>query len=249
MLVVPLRRGGRRDHQRRVRVGTRQRFGLQVTGLAVREQRNTGQFVVRQIFDAARIAGHAQQIGVMDHDHLTVERKLHVEFDAIASLAGGGECGQRVFRSDRTGHIRTAVAGLDSHATGKRHIIIVFGDGSLSGIGLGADRIIPTIISDIGIADQTRTRIVQATMGIPYLRNGGHEITTLVIERARGHGPHGSTGGGHACQRHVSPELRRHWNPSCWAASSLTLLPAIVEWLDRPVSARGPGGWHAAAPS
>ena len=178
----------------------------------------------------------------MDHDHLAVERKLHVEFDAIASLAGGGERGQRVFGSNRTGHIRTAVAGLDSHATGKRHIIIVFGDGSLSGIGLGANRIIPTIISDIGIADQTRTRIMQATMGIPYLRNGGHEITTLVIERARGHGPH-------ACQRHVSPELRRHWNPSCWAASSLTLLPAIVEWLDHPVSARGPGGWRAVAPS
>ena len=32
-------------------------------------------------------------------------------------------------------------------------------------------------------------------------------------------------------------------------ASSLTLLPAIVEWLDHPVSARGPGGWRAVAPS
>ena len=37
--------------------------------------------------------------GVMDHDHLAVERKLHVEFDAIASLAGGGERGQRVFET------------------------------------------------------------------------------------------------------------------------------------------------------
>ena len=249
MLVVASGGGGRRDHQRRIRVGTGQRLGLQIAGLAAGEQRDAGELVICQVFDATRVAGHAQQIGVMHHDHLAVKCQLQIKFDAIAGLAGGGECGQRVFRSDRTGHIRTAVAGLDSHATGKRHIIIVFGDGSLSGIGLGADRIIPTIISDIGIADQTRTRIVQATMGIPYLRNGGHEITTLVIERARGHGPHGSTGGGHACQRHVSPELRRHWNPSCWAASSLTLLPAIVEWLDRPVSARGPGGWHAAAPS
>ena len=157
----------------------------------------------------------------MDHDHLAVERKLHVEFDAIASLAGGGERGQRVFGSNRTGHIRTAVAGLDSHATGKRHIIIVFGDGSLSGIGLGANRIIPTIISDIGIADQTRTRIMQATMGIPYLRNGGHEITTLVIERARGHGPHGSTGRGPARPR--NPRRRPRLPAPRFSRASTTL--------------------------
>jgi len=42
MLVIAFRGCGRRDDQRRVLAGTRQRLSLEIAGLTVREQRDGG---------------------------------------------------------------------------------------------------------------------------------------------------------------------------------------------------------------
>ena len=187
MLVVAVRRGGRRGDQRRHLLGAGQWFGDGIAGPGRGEQRDARQFAVSEVFDAARIAGHAFQVGVVHNDHLAVKRQLQIEFYAIPGLAGGGEGGQRILGGDRAGLVGGTVAGFLGHAAGERHIVAGFG-----GVPMG----------------QAGTGVVQTTVGVPRIGNRRHEVAALVVERARRKRPGRGARGNGAADDHISEQFR-----------------------------------------
>ena len=149
------------------RVGDGRRLGIpRLRGRG--EQRDARQLLIRQVGDLARISGHAQQVIVMHDHHAAVLGELHVQFDAESGLTGGGERSQRILRGDRAAEVSGPVSRAQCAATRQRHI-------------LAAVRRI--------LRRQSRSRVMQATMRIPYVRNRRHEMTLLVAERTRLDGP------------------------------------------------------------
>ena len=58
----------------------------------------------RQVLHLARVAAHAHQVTVVDHDDRAVARALHVEFDVVgAGHMGFAERGHRIFRRAQRG--------------------------------------------------------------------------------------------------------------------------------------------------
>ena len=175
MLVVALRRGGRCGDGGRV-VGARPRQQRRLIGArrCRGEQRDAHELVVRQVGHAARIAGHTQQVGVVQHHDLAVERHLHIEFDAVTGGRGRGERGERILRRDRTRFVRRAVTRLHRHAACECDVFAA----------------LPRVL-----LAQAGARVVQAAVRVGDLRQRGHIVLALVAERARRHRPQSGTCG------------------------------------------------------
>ena len=175
MLVVALRRGGRCGDGGRV-VGARPRQQRRLIGArrCRGEQRDAHELVVCQVGHAARVSRNAQQVGVVQHHDLVVERHLHVEFDAVAGGRGRGECGERILRRDRARLIRCAVARLHRHAACECDVFAA----------------LPRVL-----LAQAGARVVQAAVRVGDLRQRGHIVLALVAERARRHRPQSGTCG------------------------------------------------------
>ncbi len=181
MLEISFRSVVGRDDQWRVLQRSRQWRGHRGARSIRRKQRDSGQLIVGEVLDTTRIPGDAHQIGIMHHHDLAVGGKLQIQFDAITGLASGGESGQRILRSDRTGRIGVCIAGLQSHASRQCHVFAAFGS---------------------VLRGETGTGVVQSSMGVPCVGNHGHVVAPLIGEGARGDRPScGSGSHGTANQR------------------------------------------------
>ena len=190
MLVVPFRRVGRRDDQRRILLAARQQRSLGVARLRGGVQRDARQLVVAQILDFARISSHSTQIGVVHNHDFAVARELNVKFDAVPGFTCGRERRQRVFRRDRPVEFLTTVPGFGGHATRQRHVFT-----TLLGVRGG----------------QPGARVVQAAMRVPRVRHGRHIMLLLVFETARRDRPQRRTCERRTTDQHVPEDFRfRH---------------------------------------